>query len=207
MQGVVMPTSTPWFTSRSDLWSVLLVGAAVIVWQGVGLVVSLARILPNQDAPVDVMIAGAPVDLPLGPGGAPVAAAVDTATIPVSGMPVATYVAALGTAAVPPLATIAVTVCVLLLCRRMLAGQFFSGTITRLITAISLLVFGGWLAWFGCSVLASNGVLAMVADRSITDEITFQLSWTPVLASMAIGALAAAFHAGERLQRDAEGLV
>lgn len=202
-----MPTRAPWFTSRSDLWSVLLVGGAVIVWQAIGLVVSVARIVPNRDAPVEVMITGAPVGLPLGPGGAVLPATVDTATLQVSDMPVATYLAALGAAAVPPLATIGVTVCVLLLCRRMLAGQFFSGTTTRLITAVSLLIGGGWLAWFGCSVLASNGVLAQVADRAVTDQITFQLSWTPVLASMAVGALAAAFHAGDRLQRDAEGLV
>ncbi|GIG34861.1 hypothetical protein [Cellulomonas pakistanensis] len=202
-----MTTRTPWFTSRADLLSVQVVGAAVILWQAIGLVASVARIAPNRDAPVDVMVAGAPVDLPLGPDGAPLAATVDTATLTVSDMPVATHVAALGAAVVPPLATIAVTICVLMLCRRMLAGQFFSGTITRLITAVSLLVAGGWVAWFGCSVLASNGVLALVADRSILEEITFQVSWTPVLTSMAIGALAAAFHAGERLQRDAEGLV
>lgn len=202
-----MTTRAPWFTSRSDLISILVVGAAVIVWQAGGLIASVARILPNRDAPVDVMIAGAPVELPLGPEGAALAATVDTATLTVSDMPVATYVAALGAAVVPPLATIGVTVCVLLLCRRMLAGQFFSGTITRLITAVSLLIGGGWLAWFGCSVMASNGVLAQLADRAVVEEITFQVSWTPVLTSMAVGALAAAFSAGERLQRDAEGLV
>jgi hypothetical protein len=202
-----MTTRAPWFTSRSDLISILVVGAAVIVWQAGGLIASVVRILPNRDAPVDVMIAGAPVELPLGPGGAALAATVDTATLTVSDMPVATYVAALGAAVVPPLATIGVTVCVLLLCRRMLAGQFFSGTITRLITAVSLLIGGGWLAWFGCSVMASNGVLAQVADRAVAEEITFQVSWTPILTSMAVGALAAAFSAGERLQRDAEGLV
>jgi hypothetical protein len=38
-------------------------------------------------------------------------------------------------------------------------------------------------------------VPALVADRAITDEITFRLSWTPVLASMAVAALAAAFAA------------
>lgn len=202
-----MTTRAPWFTSRSDLISILVVGAAVIVWQAGGLIASVVRLLPNRDAPVDVMIAGAPVELPLGPGGAALAATVDTATLTVSDMPAATYVAALGAAVVPPLATIGVTVCVLLLCRRMLAGQFFSGTITRLITAVSLLIGGGWLAWFGCSVMASNGVLAQVADRAVAEEITFQVSWTPILTSMAVGALAAAFSAGERLQRDAEGLV
>lgn len=202
-----MPSRAPWFTSRSDLWSVLVVGAAVIVWQAVGLVAVVARIAPNRDVPVEVMIAGAPVGLPLGPGGAVLPATVDTATLTVADMPVATYLAALGAAVVPPLTTVAVTVCVLLLCRRMLAGQFFSGTITRLITAISVLIGGGWLAWFGCSVMASNGVLAQLAGRAVADEITFQLDWTPVLASMAVGALGAAFHAGEKLQRDAEGLV
>ncbi|TKR27510.1 hypothetical protein FA014_00415 [Cellulomonas hominis] len=200
-------TRAPWFTSRSDLLSVLVVGGLVIVWQAIGLIASVARIAPNSDAPVDVLLMGAPVELPLGPDGAPLAATVDSATLTVSDMPIATHLAAIGAAAVPPLATIGVTVCVLLLCRRMLAGQFFSGTITRLITAVSLLIAGGWVAWFGCSVLASNGVLALVADRALAEQITFQVSWTPILTSMAVGALAAAFHAGEKLQRDTEGLV
>lgn len=202
-----MTTRTPWFTSRSDLLSLLVVGAAVIVWQAAGLVASVARILPNTDAPVEVMLMGAPVELPLGPDGAAVGATVESATLTVSDMPVATYLGAIGAAAVPPLATIGVTVCVLLLARRMLAGQFFSGTTTRLITAVSLLIAGGWVAWFGCSVLASNGVLAQVADRAVLEQITFQVSWTPILASMAVGALAAAFHAGERLERETAGLV
>lgn len=200
-------TRAPWFTSRSDLLSVLVVGGLVIVWQAVGLIASVARIAPNSDAPVDVLLMGAPVELPLGPDGAPLAATVESATLTVSDMPIATHLAAIGAAAVPPLATIGVTVCVLLLCRRMLAGQFFSGTITRLITAVSLLIAGGWVAWFGCSVMASNGVLALVADRALAEQITFQVSWTPILTSMAVGALAAAFHAGEKLQRDTEGLV
>ena len=43
-----MTTRTPWFTSRSDLLSLLVVGAAVIVWQAIGLVASVAQILPTR---------------------------------------------------------------------------------------------------------------------------------------------------------------
>lgn len=202
-----MPTKSPWFTSTADLWSVLVVGAGVIVWNAVTLVLDVVRLLPNQDVPVDLLLTGAPVELPVGPGGAAVTADVATATVAVSDMPVATYVSALGATAVPPLATIGVTVCVLLLCRQMLTGRFFSGTATRLITAASLLIAGGWLAWFGFTVMASNGALALVADPAVADAARPPVSWTAIFAAMAVGALAAAFHAGERMQRDSEGLV
>jgi hypothetical protein len=202
-----MQTTPPRFATTTDLWSVLLVGAGVIVWNLVTLVTDVVRLLPNRDVPVDVRLTGATLALPIGPGGGPVPATVDVASVAVSDMPVATYASALGAAVVPPLATIAVTACVLLLCRHILAGRFFSATTTRLITAISLLIALGWLAWFGFSVMASNGTLALVADPAVLDATRVTFSWTPILASMAVGALAAVFRAGERMQRDTEGLV
>lgn len=202
-----MPEKSPLFARPADLWSVLVVGAVVVVASVVRLVADLARLLPNQDVPVDVLLTGASVDLPIGPGGALVPATVDAAAVQVSDMPVATFASALGAAAVPPLATIAVTVCVLLLCRRMLSGQFFSRTSTRLITATSLLIAGGWALHLGFTVMATNGVLALVADPAVADQVRTPVSWTAILAAMAVGALAAAFGAGERMQRDTAGLV
>ncbi|MFF1528878.1 hypothetical protein [Cellulomonas sp. NPDC058312] len=202
-----MPEKSPLFARPADLWSVLVVGAVVIVASLVRLVGDVARLLPNRDVPVDVLLTGAHVELPIGPGGALVPATVDGAALPVSDMPVATFASALGAAAVPPLATIAVTVCVLLLCRQMLSGQFFSRTATRLITAASVLVAGGWALHLAFTVMATNGVLALVADPAVADEVRTPVSWTAILAAMAVGALAAAFGAGERMQRDTEGLV
>lgn len=202
-----MPEKSPLFARPADLWSVLVVGAVVIVASLVRLVGDVARLLPNRDVPVDVLLTGAHVELPIGPGGALVPATVDVAALPVSDMPVATFASALGAAAVPPLATIAVTVCVLLLCRQMLSGRFFSRTATRLITAVSVLVAGGWALHLAFTVMATNGVLALVADPAVADEVRTPVSWTAILAAMAVGALAAAFGAGERMQRDTEGLV
>lgn len=202
-----MPEKSPLFARPADLWSVLVVGAVVIVASLVRLVGDVARLLPNRDVPVDVLLTGAHVELPIGPGGALVPATVDVAALTVSDMPVATFASALGAAAVPPLATIAVTVCVLLLCRQMLSGRFFSRTATRLITAVSVLVAGGWALHLAFTVMATNGVLALVADPAVADEVRTPVSWTAILAAMAVGALAAAFGAGERMQRDTEGLV
>jgi hypothetical protein len=202
-----VPEKSPLFARPADLWSVLVVGAVVIVASLVRLVGDVARLLPNRDVPVDVLLTGAHVELPIGPGGALVPATVDVAALTVSDMPVATFASALGAAAVPPLATIAVTVCVLLLCRQMLSGRFFSRTATRLITAVSVLVAGGWALHLAFTVMATNGVLALVADPAVADEVRTPVSWTAILAAMAVGALAAAFGAGERMQRDTEGLV
>jgi hypothetical protein len=202
-----VPEKPPLFARPADLWSVLVVGAVVVVASLVRLVGDVARLLPNHDVPVDVLLTGAHVELPVGPGGALVPATVDVAALTVSDMPVATFASALGAAAVPPLATIAVTVCVLLLCRQMLAGRFFSRTTTRLITAVSVLIAGGWALHLACTVMATNGVLALVADPAVADDVRTPVSWTAILAAMAVGALAAAFGAGERMQRDTEGLV
>jgi hypothetical protein len=205
--GGAMTTKPPLLADRGDLRAVLGFGAAVILWTATTLVLELARVVPNRDVRVDVLLTDLSVDLPVGPGGAPVAAVVDSAALTVPHLSAGTYVATLGAVVVPRLVTIAITVCVLLLCRRMLAGQFFSTTATRLITAISLLIALSWLLTWLLATISANGVLAAVAERDPLQEVSFQVGWTPLLAAMAVGALAAAFRAGERMQRDSEGLV
>ncbi|RLV55697.1 DUF2975 domain-containing protein [Aeromicrobium phragmitis] len=202
-----MSEKSPFGASRSDLWAVLIVGGVIVVSTLVGLVVRLVEIVPNRDVPVTVQLMGERLALPLGPNGEPLSGEVSTATIQVSDMPVATYVSALGAAIVPALATIGVVVCVMVLCRNLMAGRFFSRANTRLVSAVSVLIALGWLISFLFSTMASNGALALVADRELLESVQFRVDWVAVLAAMGVGALASAFHAGERMQRDTEGLV
>lgn len=202
-----MTNKSLWGISRSDLWTVLVLGGAVVVWTLVDLVLRLMEIIPNRDVPVTVELMGERLELPIGPGGEPIPGEVSTATIHVSDLPVATYISALGAVVVPAVTTIAVIVCVMVLCRNLMAGRFFSRTNTRLVTSIALLIAVGWLVSFIFSTMASNGALALVADRAFLESVQFQVDWVAVLAAMGVGALASAFHAGERMQRDTEGLV
>lgn len=195
------------FGSRADFWTVLVVGTLVALWTLVALVLRLWQVVPNHDVPVTVQLIGERLDLPLGPDGSPVAGEVSTATIHVSDLPLATHAAAIGAVVVPALCSIAVIVCVMVLCRNLMTRRFFSRTNTRLVTAVSVLIAGGWLLTFGFSVMASNGALALIADRAFLESVQFRVDWVALLAAMAVGALASAFHAGERMQRDTEGLV
>lgn len=197
----------PWFARPADLWSVLIVGGAAVVWNLIVLVRGVVRLLPNQDVDVTVLLRGVQLTLPIGPDGAAVPAQIGAATVPVSDMPVFVRLLALGAVAVVPLATIAVALLVLALCRNILNGQFFSPTATKIVTAVSLVVAGAWAAQLGFTVMTSNWALATIGDPVVSDAARMPLDYTPVMAAMAIGALAAVFRAGERMQRDAEGLV
>lgn len=197
----------PWGTQRSDLWAVIVVGIAVALGSVWSIVMSLVEIVPNDDVPVRVQLVGEAFDLPIGPDGAPIEAGVDEITVHVSDLPVASYVSALGAAIVPSLAVIGVAVCVLLLCRNLLRGEFFSRTNTRLVVTTSMVIAVGWAITLLFTVMASNGALARVEARPVYESVQFHLDWYAVLAAMAVGALGAAFHAGERMQRDTEGLV
>ncbi len=197
----------PWFARTADLWTVLMVGAGVVVWNVIVLLQRVVRLLPNRDVDVTVLLRDVQLTLPIGPDGASLPAQVSAATVPVSDMPVFVHLLALGAAAVVPVATIVVAVLVLALCRNIMAGRFFSPTATKIIVAISLTVAGAWAAHLGFTVMTSNWALTHVADPAVYDAAHTPLDYTPVMAAMAIGALGAVFRAGERMQRDAEGLV
>jgi hypothetical protein len=198
---------SPWFARPADLWSVVIVGAVAVVWNLIVLTRGVARLLPNREVDVTVLLSGVELDLPIGPGGTAVAAQVASADVPVSDLPVFVHALALGAVVVVPIATIAITLLVLALCRNLIAGRFFSSTATHIITAISLVIAGAWLLQLGCAVMTSNWALAQIADPAVADAAGRPFSYTPILVSMAVGALAAVFKAGERMQRDTEGLV
>lgn len=202
-----MPEKSPWFTSRSDLLSVLIVGAGIIVWNLVVMVRDVIALLPNRDVDLTVLLSGVPLELPIGPGGSPISAEISSAVIPASDMPAFVLALAIGAVVVVPLATIAIAVLVLGLCRNILEGRFFSPTATKLITSISLVIAGAWLLQLGCSVMTSNWALTHVTDPTVFDSADRPISFTPIFVSMAVGALAAVFKAGERMQRDSEGLI
>lgn len=105
-------------TTPSDLWAVLAVGAAFIVWTVVHTSMRVFEIVRNSDVPVEVWL-DERVGLPIGADGAPVDAEVGAATIEVSDMPAGTLGAAIANAIGPALAGVAVVVCIMWLCRNL----------------------------------------------------------------------------------------
>ncbi|MEV7972094.1 hypothetical protein [Cellulomonas sp. NPDC089187] len=207
------PKNTPWFTRPADLWSVLAVSGIVVVWNLIFLVRGLIPLLGGGEVDVTVLLSGAQVPLPLGQGGSPVEAGVPSAQVAVSDLGAFMTVWAVGAVVVVPLATITVTLLVAGLSRNFLRGQFFSPRNTWIITAISLVVAVAWALNLMCTRFTSNWALVQIGGdqgfRTWSQDtiISGPHAWLPIFAAMAIGALAAVFRAGERMQRDTEGLV
>ncbi|MFD1714832.1 hypothetical protein ACFSBZ_10150 [Amnibacterium flavum] len=194
----------PRFASRADLLTATTVGGIAAVWTIVQLVLRLVEVIPNRNVPVPVWIDDASATLPLPDGTADIALTSGTAIV--SGMPAITLVSVAGAAIITAAASLAVIGLVLALCLNLARGRYFSTRNTLTVTAISATIAVGWFVSHLFTQMASNGAIAALTDRAY-EASTIPFDWTPILAAIAVGAVAAAFRAGERLQRDTEGLV
>ena len=192
--------------TRSDQWLVIVLSAIVSVttlWTAARRVV---EILPNEDVPVDVQFD--PTTQPITiEGVGTVSAEIDHATVTVPDLPIVSWLAALGGVIVPALAIVGIMVCVAWLCRHLMTGEFFSRTNTRLLTSISMLIVLGWVADLMGRTFAGNSALARLAEDGEGFALSTTLPLQYLFVAIVVGCIAAAFHAGERMQRDAEGLV
>lgn len=193
-------------SNRADLYSTIAVGVIVIIITVWITVLRIAEILPNDAVPVLVPLFETTTKLPFGPGGSPVTAEIEQATISVSGMAPITVASLVLAQLVTAATIIAVTVCVGLFCRNMLAGTTFSRTNTRLVFASSVSIVAGWAAASLLTTMGVNGAFAALSEHSY-DTMVATIDWLPVLFAMVLSAVALAFRAGERMQRDTEGLV
>lgn len=194
--------------TRSDVWLTLglaVLGIVATLWD---LVTRLADVLPNRDVPVDVEVAASTQPIAIKGVGDAVPAEIERFTVHVSDLPAGTYIAVIGAAVVPAVAIVTVLVCLAWLLRNIGAGQFFSRRNTRLVTTAAFATVIGWVITAAMSTAAANGALARLStDDRAGFEITMSISFLYLFAAMVAGCVAAAFHTGERMQRDSEGLV
>ncbi|QIM19149.1 hypothetical protein G7066_12265 [Leucobacter coleopterorum] len=103
---------------------------------------------------------------------------------------------------------VAVILCLILLSRRILRGQIFGRTSTRLvITAGMVGLLGTPMVHFLNNMLA-NGAIAQVSSPSEVDSSAISIDFFPfVIAAFAVAIICTVFMVGERLQRETEGLV
>lgn len=189
---------------RNDLLAVvavMLAAAAVVI---VTLVRRLVEVFGVDGTRVPVFFDTADATLPglSGTG----SFTIDRGAVIVADLPVGTFASVLLAAVLPAIANLVVIVCAYRFFRRLLRGDTFAPGNARLLSIASLAILGGWITdtWFG--TLASNGALAVATDGAV-EGTPYPLTWTPVLVAMAVGGLAIAFRAGERLRADTEGLV
>ncbi|MGG7452928.1 DUF2975 domain-containing protein [Plantibacter auratus] len=191
-------------SNRNDLVSVL--GAAVVAAGAVvvTLVLRLLDVFGIDGTRVPVFFDAVDAVLP-GAAGAG-AFTIDQGSVVVADLPVVTVVCVLLAAILPAIANLVVIVCAFRFFRRLLRGDAFAPGNARLLSIASIAILCGWIAdtWFG--TMASNGALAAATDGAV-EGTPYPLTWIPFFVAMAVGGLAIAFRAGERLRADTEGLV
>ena len=193
---------------RADLWAAVIVGAIAAVAVVVIAAIRVAGLFTPEGISVAVPIAGVSAELPLGPGGAPVAGAVTEARLvvgDVDALSISSLVGAIVVSAVAYLLTIGFTV---KLSINLMRGRAFSRQNSRLVYGISIVVMAGALASTLLEIMGLNGVYAALGGPEFDGHIAlYWANWPIYLAAIGLGILAIAFRVGERLQRDAEGLV
>src|SRR5690606_35119715 len=142
----------------------------------------------------------------IGPGRPGVTVAVETATATASNLPGITLASLVLAEVAIALTVLTVTVLICLLCLNMLRGTMFSRTNSRLVTVSSFAIVVGWGIHALFTTMGVNGTFGTLSDYSY-DNVIFTMNWLPFVFAMTLGALALAFRAGERMQRDTDGLV
>lgn len=202
--------------SKADMWAMIVVGGLTGIFAVVGVVVSVTR-----------AIRGGPLLVPVRPPseqesfgefagllgeGAVADGTIDGVDVLVGNMPAWAYGVDVAEHVVLGAALVVIAACLVLLTRRLGRGQAFHPGNAWLIGGISIAVLVGWAmnilsqsARFGAAL--ESGALddPAVTDRTLAFQLDLPL-W-PLLVVVGLVPLIAAFHAGERLQRDTEGLV
>ncbi len=205
------PDQRPRVLSRSDTIGFVLFivgGMAIAVAALVQTIAGLGPALRNQGVQLTAPIVGATVDAPIGPNGAPVAVALDTATIFAPPLQPAAQGALVISYAISAAAVITVVVLLLVLCFGILRGRIFRRRHTAIVSAAGIVAIAGMYFVPFFHNMAVNGAIALLSDYTYDRNVNASVDLLPIFAVAFVAALAGtAFAVGDRLQRDTEGLV
>lgn len=206
-----MITTSEYRPSRSDrigIWIFIVAGVAIVAWSAYAALMRVLQVLLGEDVPVLASFIETRAEAPIGPDGALVPVTLDTAYVTAEQLPAASVVAAIIEPLVAFLAVAVVVVCLILLARNTLRGRIFSRRNTALASTAGFTgLVGSALAPFFGNMVA-NGAVADISDRTFDRTTVLSIEPFPyILAAFAIAIVVTAFGIGDRLQRDAEGLV
>jgi hypothetical protein len=204
-----MSTASTVRISRSDrvgLVVMIVLGAAAALWSIYSAASRIIEVVTASEIPVLAPFIGEHAHLPLGPGGASTTVEVEEAVIFASNPAPATLFALIAAPVVSVIATLIVITCIALFCRNLLEGVAFSRTNTRLVITASVTIALGWFVSSLFTTMGVNGAFAALSNHEY-DNVIFATDFTPVIMALALSAVGLAFQAGERMQRDTEGLV
>lgn len=191
---------------RTALLVTIAFGAVAAVWTVVQAILRIIVIAPNRNVPVTASFADTAWPLPVGPGGGTVPVVAEQAVIFVSDMPTITLVSLILAEIVYTLAVVGTVVCVCLVTRNLIAGRAFARSTVALVGTATIVVAVGWLLTSLFRTMGANGAVNALSGGTLENETT---GFDPLVlfAVASLGALAFAFTAGGRLQRETEGLV
>ncbi|GAA1787531.1 hypothetical protein [Agromyces lapidis] len=196
--------------SRGDavaLWLFMVAGIGIAVWAAWSAVARIIEVLPNRDVPVLAEFAGTTAEAPIGVDGAPIPVELDRAFITAPSLPVASLWALVLQQLVVVVAVVGVVVCLVWLARNVSRSIVFSRTNTVLVTTAGLTGLVGYFAVPFLGNMAANGAFAVLSERTFDNVILSVEPFPLILAAFVAALLGTVFAVGERLQRDAEGLV
>jgi len=195
--------------SRPDRWAMYATavlgagGAAATAWW---VVARLVEMFSGDGMPVLVPSVGGTAPLPIGPDGAPVEVEIGQATVMVTDPAPATLFAIVAHPIAVGATTLVGIVLLCLLCINLARGRAFHGSTVRIVLAGAVVLAAGWLLGSLFRTMAANGAFAAVSDGGY-DGAVFEVDVAGIFGVLALGAIAAAFQIGNRLQRETEGLV
>jgi hypothetical protein len=193
-------------SDRADLWTVIVVGAIAAAGT-IGLAITrLAGILPNSGVEVLVPFVDTPASLPIGPSGTDLDVEVDQGVLTVSGLPGIVVAFLVLAVLIEATMTLTIVACTGILCRNLMKGSAFSRTNTRLVISSAVVLVAGTALGGLLQTMGANGALAAASGGSFNGVVASG-SLVPYFAATGLAAVSLAFKAGERLQRDADGLV
>jgi len=199
-------TPTPTKSDVAALWVTLILGVAAAAWTLGHAVRRVAEIIPNRDVPVTASFADTPATLPIGPGGTAVDVVAQEVVIRASGMPPVTLAALVLAEVVYTLAVVATIALVCLIIRNIIRGHAFSRSTVRYVSAATLVVAIGWALTSLFATMGANGAASTLAQGHSVNTL-LPIGPVVLFAIASMGALAAAFQIGHKLQREAEGLI
>lgn len=205
-----MNDTTTYRPSRGDKWSLIafiVAGAALVAGTAVFSIVRIIEILKPGPTVVAVTFADFTAPLPYGTGGAQLPVAVDTGTITVTELPLASTIAGVLDPITALLVITTVTGCLVALSFSLMRGTVFSRRNTWLVAAAGIVGLVGYGAKLLFETMLANGAVAWATDREY-DNLGVTVPLGPyILAAFAIAMICTVFSIGERMQRDQEGLV
>jgi hypothetical protein len=191
---------------RAAMYATILLALAGFVATAWIVVTRLVEVLPGRDVPVLVPFVGETAPLPIGPDGASVEVAVESATVIVPQPAAATQFALVAEPLVIGVAIAGGILLLALFCWNVARGAAFSRRNVRLVQLGAVVLVIGWFVGSLLTTMTVNGALSAVSEYTY-EGITFAANWTAPFGLLALGAVGAAFQIGQRLQRETEGLV